>query len=403
MTPSAKISTARLWASRHWPYFTQALLSLIPKEVPNGTFAAMAPQGTVAVTDRLMMLYEPQAIDRWSVEELGSALIHETMHVLRRHAGRCGSRNRQLWNIAGDLEINDDLQGTVFVLPEGSMYPKAFGFPDGRIAEEYYNLLTAQDPPPQPKHKCGGCSGNPHEGEDEAKGTGDGDEDGEPEQGRSPAEVEAVIRQTAQAVQEAKNRGKLPGGLSRWADGALAPPKVPWERRIVMAARRSATVKAGAVEHRYRRPSRRQAGIGYGPGCPVLPSYVAPVPNVVIAQDTSGSMGQAEMEAGLAEVNGALKALGGDITFMSCDAAVHTLGKVRTVQQAKTMLKGGGGTDFCPVFDKIAEDGIPCDILVFVTDGYGSAPAHAPKKYKTIWLITPGGKVPAAWGEAIYV
>ena len=61
-------------------------------------------------------------------------------------------------------------------------------------------------------------------------------------------------------------------------------------------------------------------------------------------------------------------------------------------------LKGGGGTDFHPVFDLIAEDDEYPEIVLYLTDGYGSAPKKQPN-YPVIWGVIEGGIKPATWGK----
>ena len=66
------------------------------------------------------------------------------------------------------------------------------------------------------------------------------------------------------------------------ADYALAPPVVPWQAVFARAARKAVAFKRGADTRRYDAPSRRQAGLGYGPGCAVLPRLRGIVPSVAV-------------------------------------------------------------------------------------------------------------------------
>ena len=63
--------------------------------------------------------------------------------------------------------------------------------------------------------------------------------------------------------------------------------------------------------------------------------------------------------------------------------------------------KGGGGTDFRPVFDHIEKNEVAPDVLVFFTDTWGEFPAEPPP-YPVLWIVdVPGAHVP--WGEMIHV
>jgi predicted metal-dependent peptidase len=247
---------------------------------------------------------------------------------------------------------------------------------------------------------CGSCAGNPNANEPQQAA-------GQPSDGRSPAELAAMRRQVAEKVREmaSQGSGKAPGGWARWADELLGAPKVRWQDKLARACRRAVSFKSGAVDYSYSRQSRRQGVLGTGDGIPILAALRQPVPRVAVALDTSGSMGTAELQVALAETKGILQATGANLTFMSCDTQVNAVGTVRRWQDAVKLVKGGGGTDFRPVFDKLAKSGAKRpDLLIFVTDGQGPAPARDPGYAHTIWLLVgPYARPPCTWGESIVV
>jgi predicted metal-dependent peptidase len=55
-------------------------------------------------------------------------------------------------------------------------------------------------------------------------------------------------------------------------------------------------------------------------------------------------------------------------------------------------LCGGGGTDFCPPFQYVQDQGIRPECLVYLTDLYGPFPA-APE-YPTLWCSTTSQVAP---------
>jgi predicted metal-dependent peptidase len=87
------------------------------------------------------------------------------------------------------------------------------------------------------------------------------------------------------------------------------------------------------------------------------------------------------------ETEGILKAIGAEITFMTCDAEIGTIKKVRNIKDACASLVGGGGTSFVPVFDAVIKMNPMPEVLVFLTDGYGDAPHAPPPKLKTVWVL----------------
>lgn len=408
ISTSQRLSAARLAACQKMPYFQSAIFALIPRPTSG--------LGTLAVTDRCVLLYDPAVVDKWGTPELAWVLLHEVSHVLRAHNARKQTRDATAWNIAADAEINDDLDQAGARWPVEPVRPRSLGCADGLTAEEYYARSTKPSPAPKgggkgkpgdkgedPSQgegdvtagKCGGCAGNPQPGEAEA----------DAEDGRAPVEAEAIRRTVAAAIQEnvkSKGRGSVPAGLQRWADEQLGPPIVDWRSRLRRAARRSAQFCAGAVDQTYLRVSRRQAGLGYGVGRPTLAALHAPIPKVTVAIDTSGSMGDDDLAACLAELRGVLAAAGTKVTLTVCDADVHGHREIRSLRDVK--LSGGGGTDFRPVFERIERERVRPDLLVFMTDGDGPAPASPPIGYRVLWvLIGAHARVPATWGECVRV
>ncbi len=412
LSPRDKIAAARMKAKTYMPYFIAALLKLVPREQPG--------LGTVAVTDRAVLLYDPMILTYWTVDETAVALIHEIMHLLRDHSPRCTRMGAEpkLWNIAADMEINDDIVAAKLKLPnvfamEGNPVnygevctPEAYGCSDGSLAEDYYRQLQqkqaegkgieALESPAVGKGFCGSCGGRSVEGE-----PGGGEEDG----GRTRVEIEGMKKEVARAIeahQQAKGRSSIPHGMLRWAQEMLTPPKVRWQDKLARCTRNAVEYRPGATDFRMDRPSRRQVIFGHGPGSPLFPRSVHPIPEIMVVVDTSGSMGREELTKGLSELSGIFKTTGGRVTFCACDAEVHSLKPINRWQDALGLLKGGGGTDFCPVFDEVKKMRPPPEIIAFVTDGFGPAPVHPPIASKVIWLLVgAGARAPATWGESI--
>ena len=70
------------------------------------------------------------------------------------------------------------------------------------------------------------------------------------------------------------------------------------------------------------------------------------MPRVAVVVDTSGSMGEDDLAAALAEISGVLKEVGVGrerVAALSCDADAHTVHRVTSADQVE--LLGGGGTD----------------------------------------------------------
>jgi predicted metal-dependent peptidase len=377
-----KISAARYIAIQQVPYFGQALFKTVFRPVPLGT---MSEIGTLAMTNKGVILYEAEAIERWSERQLAAVIIHELNHLIRQHGKRCGDRDPKTWNMSCDREINDDLQAMRLPLPDVPLVPEQINMARGLTAEEYFEHENQGKDGNQGQQQgpgagaCGSCAG----------GDGDENEDEHGQSDRTDVEMKAMRDQVAADIQDfaRKGRGSVPAGLARWANAQLTPPKIPWEQRLARICRNAVVNRPGAVDYSYSVISRRQAGVGYGPGMPILPGLVEPIPCVGVGLDTSGSMGQDEIMRGATETAGILKAVGADIQFVACDSEVHGVKKISSVKEMAALIKGGGGTDFVPIFDAVEKMNPRPEVFVMITDGDGPAPAQPPRGVQVIWLL----------------
>jgi len=183
------------------------------------------------------------------------------------------------------------------------------------------------------------------------------------------------VAHDVQAVEQAKGRGSMPGGLTRWAATVLAPPTVAWDRVLRAAVRRAVAERAGRVDYTYSRPSRRRL-----PGI-IKPAMRAPSVIVSVVVDTSGSMSQADLDAAMGEVHGVLRSSGvarEHVRLLSCDAAATTAQRVRSATSVR--LSGGGGTDM-RIGIAAAEAATPAPhVVIVLTDGdtpWPEAPTRA--------------------------
>ncbi|MGW3352946.1 vWA domain-containing protein [Nonomuraea rubra] len=380
-----KLLAARYRAANDRPYLASALYSLTV--VPTSRVPTMA-------VDRHWRCYvSPAFVEATSVPELAGVWIHELAHVLRDHHGRADrlpaadQRDRLRVNVAQDCEINDDLLADGLALPEGRVEPRTFGLATGRLFEEYLPQLP-------PSAVCSDCGSGAHGTPADWEITGDGPG------GVSTVEADAVRRHTAEAMRaHRRNRGSLPAGWQRWAEEILEPT-VDWRRVLAGAVREAVAWATGAVDYTYHRPSRRTAALR---GV-VLPSLRRPLPVVAIVIDTSGSMGEDDLAAALAEVTGVLREVGvsgNRVTVLACDADVHTAARVTSAQQVN--LAGGGGTDMrVGITAALALPERP-GIVIVLTDGFTPWP-EAPSSSRLIAaLIGTDPPPPPAWVETVRI
>ncbi len=356
------LSAARLLALDWMPYLASALFEVVLVRSPG--------LDTFAVDDRWRLYVGPEALTRWSVQEVAGVLLHEVGHLLRDHHARHAEQevaNGLLWNLAGDAEINDDLVAAGIPLPEGPVTPANLGAPDGQLAERYFaHLLDLDEVAGGPG--CGSGAG----------GEGLPDElpdDDRAHPGRSDLDQDLVRRAVAEAIAEHQTgsgveAGAIPGGWRRWATRRLAPPAVPWRQRLRRGVRRSLAVTAGRLDTSYQRPGRRRL-----PRI-VTPAMVQPKLRVGVVLDTSSSMLPGQLEAALAELDGICRHAGvgrDDRVVVTADVEVHEVPHLRSA--AELALVGGGGTDLRPALRYVAGHRLRPRTLVVLTDGFTPWPS----------------------------
>ena len=372
-----KLQAARVKCSQQRPYLASLLYRLSPVPVEG--------LGTLGV-DKYARLYFDPALN-WTVPQYATVLYHECCHLLRDHAGRGESlgvtpENQTAWNVAGDAEINDDIEsegGAEWPFPcvhPARLKPKPM--PEGKFAEEYYALFPVQHKPTVGAGACGGAAGNPGEHEAAAPANSGGPKDAP--HGIGTAELEAVRHKVAADVREhAKNRGDVPGWLKDWAQTILEPV-VDWTKVLRSEVRRSLAEVAGMQDFTYQKPARRQSVMGKI----LVPAMRQAVPKIAVVIDTSGSQSDEDIATALGEVNGVLRQCGqkNGVEAIVCDAQVHSAKKVFSAKQIK--LAGRGGTDMrLGIEAALAKADKPHAIIV-LTDGYTPWPDKQPPGVRVI-------------------
>jgi len=397
------LAASRVWAAHKFPYLASALFA---------TKIVSAPGiGGSAVDDRWRLYIDPDTAAGWSVEQLGSLIVHHVGHLVREHAERAramgiSEETAKTWTMACDAELNDDLAAVGITPPGHVVLPEDLGGDRGRMAEEYFDLVARRaegdegenddvdDEDAAHDDHGSGAHGQPREWDE------GGDEQ---DRGLSEHEAQLVRRRVAESIQQAvRERGDVPGGWQRWA-GELLHPHVDWRRVLAAEIRRSIQRHAGRVDYSYRRPSRRAT---VSPDV-VLPAMEHPTPEVAVVVDTSASMGDEVLQQVLGEIDALLDAVGvhsGGVPVLAVDTDVHAISRVRTARQVT--LAGGGGTDMSRGIAAAAKLRPRPVVVIVLTDGFTPWPAEAPKGMAVVVALveTPSRTWPTpAWARTVRI
>lgn len=413
-----KLSAARTRLILDKP-FLGALVLRLPM------YAASKSWCPTTATDARAFYYNREYIANHNVDEVQFILAHEALHCALSHFARRQHRQKKRWDVACDLAINPLLIAEGLKAPADVLFLPQFA---EMTAEEIYPLLDEnpdQDTPDKHiydddeseggQQGSGGGGGegeqqagtNPQQNEesseqsggrpqeehrDSEQGQSDGDEVEQPKPLTSDEREQLSIswrQRMAGAAQQAMQAGKMGGALARIIDHLLQP-QLPW--RMLLARYMNVTARD---DYSYFRPSRRE-------GDAIFPSLRSHEISVVVALDTSGSISDEEITEFLSEVNAIKGQARAKITLLACDAELAEGGPWLFEPWEEFKLprefKGGGGTDFRPVFEAVDNEVIRPDLLVYFTDAEGEFPEREPV-YPVIWLVK--GKLPVPWGQRI--
>lgn len=361
---------SRAYAAEILPWFAPALYAarlVITEKCP---FIAGVDEGMRVYFNPQMVAQklEQNGIQK-CIPQLAWIWIHEVCHGLREHPERAKEKKAKhtLWNIAADLEINDD-EWEGLERPPDALLPRDFRLPKGMLAEFYYDKLLSNK---LSRSKAildegSGVHGQPREWELP------------PNDPEAPSltdlEKEVMRREVSQEIIRRKNQGKIPGGWLRWAEEILKP-KVNWRELLKRKIRGAITVGIGRkMDYSFFKPHRRTEI--YRPV--LLPSLQGDlIPRVACVVDTSGSISKEELAQALAEVKSILEVLRVPVTVIPCDAVPYEPIKVFVSSRVlRLRLQGGGGTNMVAGIEAALSLKPTPDVVIVLTDGYTPFPTR---------------------------
>lgn len=413
LTPKERQALTEMRAGMLWSqgFFSHLLLdqcNLVPsRDVP------------IAATDGVNIFVNPGKFSEYNIDQRMYVLCHEICHVMWEHietthqmrgSGIIGPHGMLPWD---DQLVNECMDYTINALldeckigarPAEGHYSHRYKGGEswvGIYAEEYEKRKGQGQQP--------GGGGGAGSGQPPSQNPGGFDQHlppgaGTPGKTPSQAVQDRKDKQTEwaqainQAMEVAKARGDVPAALKRLVE-ELIEPKVDWQDKL--AATIVKRIGGGGSDWRNPEeymcvftdpvyvPKRRGKGVG----------------TVVVAVDTSGSVGQRELSIMGGAMSGIFEqAMPEKAYVLDCDAAVHSVREldnpddIEAVEMIRS-VEGGGGTAFQPVFDRLDELDIKPDVLVYLTDGYGDQPSDP--GYPVVWAIIPGGENSIPWGDVV--
>ena len=329
-----------------------------------------------ARTNGVNVNYGRAFVDSLTDKQLAFLILHENMHKAYRHLvvwEKLWKKNAQLANMACDYVINlqifdYDPQGNEVEMPTDAN-GEALGLIDeqyrGMDAHQVFILLEKQQ---QQKKSGGNAQGSGDESSEGKGGQGMDDHDWENAQEGTPQEQEQIAKDIEGALRQgAILAGKMGGNVSRDINELLTP-KVNWKDALRDFVK---TSTQGKDQTTWRRLHKRYIGMDI-----IMPStYDEKVGSIVVAVDTSGSIGGEELAQFLSEVKSICDEVSPekiDLLYWDTNVAGHEtyMGAELASLTETTQAKGGGGTspECVPFYMK--EKNLEPECVIMLTDGY---------------------------------
>lgn len=360
-----------------------------------------------AATDGRNFYYNSRFINMLRAKEIEFLFGHEVLHCVYDHFGRRGERDPQLWNIANDFCVNQDLKEHnvgEFITTVPCLYDKKY---KGMSSEEIYDQLYEN----AEKVDIGKLiqqlldehlDGDGDQDGDGDEGDGDGDNDGEGK-GRpklSAADKQAIRDEIKEAVLAAAaasdGAGNLPAGVKRMIQD-LTEPKMNWRELLRMQL--ESTIKS---DYTWMRASRK----GWHMDAVMPGMQLEPMIDIAVAIDTSGSIGEAMLKDFLSEIQGIMDSFPAYQIHVFCfdtdvhNPAVYTSDNLDSITEYNP--GGGGGTDFTAIYNYLKQEEIEPKRLVVFTDGYPFGSWGDENYTDTVWILHGTTTIVPPWGQHAY-
>lgn len=364
---------------------------------------------TTACTNGKDEYYSPDFIAKLTDPELRFLILHEVYHKLYRHLTTWRwmyDRNHTAANMACDYVINiklvdDNADG--FATMTGALKGGCIDtkYRDWDSAAVFHDLLkNAKESGGGANGSDSGQGGEQRDGQGQGQGQGFDEHDWDTAEGMTDEQKRELAREIDNAIRQgAIIAGKSGSGGER--DMAeLLQPKVDWRTALRDFV---TTTCAGSDFSTWKRPNRRFIGAGH-----YMPSGISErVKDLVLAIDTSGSIGGPSLNAFLSEVKAIADTVKPErvhVLYWDTEVCQHEVYTEADMQNliSSTKPKGGGGTLVECVTKYMAEHGIAPQAAIILTDGYLGG-TWGVWSCPTLWCILDNRSAVPGIGSTVHI
>ena len=394
----------------------------------------VSDENFTAYTDGVNKKYSSIFLETVNTEpKVRGLVLHENLHVALKQIPRgkdMFKEDAQIANMAADFVVNDiifNIKGVIkgsheaiVVLPDGAVHDEFFHNWNMR---EVYNYIRKENP--QRQKPKGSSSG---ESEDDKDGVGDDEKGSSPPPSGKQDKIKAngkeypsggdgfdehdwenigeLTHEQAKELSDKIDKALREGGMLAGRMGGNVPraisellePKIDW--REVLREFVTSSVK-GKDEFTWRKMNKR-----YLANDMYMPSVEnETIGEVVIAIDTSGSIGSKELTEFATELASICESVEPDLVrVLWWDTQVHGeqtfQGDYKSIASLLKPL-GGGGTHVGCVSEYINKEKIKAECVLVFTDGYVENDIKWDISSPTLWMITMNKSLEVPTGKKV--
>ena len=334
--------------------------------------------------------------------EVNGLILHENLHIGLRHHLHGADMFREdgeKANKAADYVVND------MITEISKKYPELVQLPRGGLYDPQYHNMSMREIYKLLKSKKGGGGGGGKPDKEGEKGSGSGGGEyefdkhdfGKPMTQEEAKEMDGKIDR---AIREgALLAGRLGIDLPRSVTDLLNPV-IDWKKELADFVTSSCK---GKDEYTWRKFNRRL--ISNDIYLPTVENET--IGEVVVAIDTSGSIGQEQLNEFASELVSICDAVSPDaVRVLWWDTKVH--GEqlfTDNYDQIGSMLKplGGGGTRVSSVAEYINKKKINAECVLVFTDGFLESDVKWDISAPTLWMVTENRNWTPPSGKKVFM
>ncbi len=310
----------------------------------------------------ILFKYNDDFLNKCSIEEIEFTLANASMHYALCHQNREQQRESWLWQLATDYAINSMLLKNNLYPPEKINYQSRF---EGMYAEEIYAILESEI-----------------------------DEKDYIEQEQKSKKIvhdeSTDIEFLEQLLQKSLKSDELPKDIERFFP-KIYESQINWRDEL-----RKYLDHFRKDDYRFFPPNKRYIHQGIA-----LPSLTSELLKIIVAIDTSGSINEELLGKFFAEFEAIMQSFSNyEIELIACDSKIQYHQTFYPGDTLAYQTKGGGGTDFRPVFEFVEKEIDNPSLLIYFTDANGRFPKIEPS-FDTLWVLSEKSEVP--FGEILFI